>query len=90
MVYKPYYCLIVTPSKILASVIGTHLESLGWKLVWTEKDIVTYQFKEDLILTRFENSSITQINYSTGYQLFKGECKSINELKKIMSYLNIK
>jgi len=33
MVYKPYYCLIVTPSKTLASVIGTHLESLGWKLV---------------------------------------------------------
>lgn len=63
------------------------IEKCGWKMVWGEAQCSTFTI-EDMILTKFNDNRIL-IDYSKNRRLFDGECKSINELRKIMGYLNI-
>ncbi len=64
------------------------IEKEGWKHEYLEKDVHSWS-KNGIILTTFEGFTKIRINYKSGYQLFDGDCPSINELRTITKLLNI-
>jgi hypothetical protein len=64
------------------------VEAEGWKRAWYEHGNTSYE-KGELILTTFDDSRRIKINYTTDYQLYDGNCTSINELRTIMRWLKL-
>lgn len=66
---------------------SSDIESLGWVLYKHYVDFKTFR-KDKFTLVFRENDILIRLRYTETYSetLFKGKCKSINELKKIMEW----
>ena len=64
------------------------IKDLGFKTVWIEDGVQSFT-KEETVISWWIDSTRVRINYTTGWQLFDGHVKNVNELKKLMSQIGI-
>ena len=64
------------------------IKDLGFESVWLEGDVQTFS-KNNIIVSWWINSTHIRINYTTEWQLFDGQIKNKNELRKLMKQLGI-
>lgn len=64
------------------------IESEGWTHKWHEKRVHSWE-KEDFVLSAFDDILRIKISYKSGYQLFDGNCLSINELRTISKLIGV-
>jgi hypothetical protein len=70
------------------------IESLGWEFDKSRGIPLEYHYTKEVNLKKYKLTKLsTKIHIGVlqqGNTLYEGECKSINELRKIMGWLNIK
>ena len=70
------------------------IESLGWEFDKSRGIPLEYHYTKEVNLKKYKLTKLsTKIHIGIlqqGNTLYEGECKSINELRKIMEWLNIK